>query len=645
MKPLNNIFQSEERFKIIVESINDLIFILNSEGILTFVSGAYNKITGYESEDVLGRFFKDFIHPEDADYVLQNFRSLLSNLEKKITEFRLLGKDNKIIYVRSSSNLVENSNGTTEVIGLLTDLTDHKGMYDLLKENETRYRTLVEQSSDVIYNMSLDGRFLYVSPRISIFGYQPEEFIGTSFLDHVIEDDKEKTIDAFKSFLKNKISLAPLVFRARDKFGQIRMIEEVGNYVQDADGKSGHVIGVLRDVTVRKQNEEELVKAKEAAEAANNAKSAFLANMSHEIRTPMNGLIGMINLVLDTPLTFQQKEYLSVAKISADSLLTIINDILDYSKIEAGKLELDLNPFDLCSMIKDLINLFNITALQKGLQIQFDYPDSVSEIFLGDSLRIRQILSNLIGNAIKFTHQGSVCIQVEFLKTENENRWVRISVRDSGIGISKFQMHKLFQSFSQLDPAVSRKFGGTGLGLAISKKLVEFMGGDIHASSDGEGKGSVFYFSIPLKIMDIQIPANHGSFTQKISEEGFSDLNILIVEDNEVNQKVASSLLKKKGWKVDIACNGKEALRILKTSDYDVILMDVQMPVMDGMKTTGIIREYESPRGKRTPIIAMTAHVLKGDREKCLEAGMDDYLPKPINPEELFYKISALIRK
>ena len=622
-----------------------MLFILNPQGIITFVSGPYQRLTGYVPQEIIGRFFKDFVHPDDWDFVLNNFNSMLLGI-RKTNEFRLLGKNKRILFVRSSSNLVKTPDGSKELIGLLTDLTENKKMYDLLKESENRYRTLVEQSNDIIYNVSLDGLVHYVSPKISILGYKPEEVLGTYIMDYIFEKDKQDAINFFKSFVMNKVSPSPsFVFRMKDKYGHLRILEEVGNYVESADGSSAHLIGVLRDITERMKNEEELIKAKETAETASLAKSAFLANMSHEIRTPMNGLIGMINLVLGTPLSPQQKEFLSIAKNSADSLLTLINDILDYSKIEANKLELDLNPFDLFSMIKDLINLFNISAVQKGIRIHFDYPDSVSGIFLGDSLRVRQILSNLIGNAIKFTHQGSVHIQVEFLRTESDYCWVKMSVKDSGIGISPEQIHKLFQSFSQIDPTVSRKFGGSGLGLAISKKLVEIMGGEINVISEGEGKGSVFYFSIPLKILNLQKNEIFKNHIQDIPGKSLFPLNILVVEDNDVNQKLASALLIKKGWKVDIAVNGKEALDYIKKTAYDIILMDIQMPVMDGMVTTRIIRKYENKKGKRIPILAMTAHVLQGDKEKCLEAGMDDYIPKPINPDELYLKINTLIRK
>lgn len=426
-----------------------------------------------------------------------------------------------------------------------------------------------------------------------------------------------------------------------------------------ASQRTAELEKVNRELTLaileRERLNEHLRDAKEAAESATHAKSDFLANMSHEIRTPLNAVLGFSDLLIDTPLNPQQKEFVETIRIAGDNLLVVINDILDLSKIESGKMELESIPFSPHDTLRAVIQMSETRAKQKGLTLRSSLPENLPRWMEGDPIRLRQILLNFINNATKFTDRGFILVEIHQLphKDLDKQEWIRFDVTDTGIGMSTEVIQKLFRPFTQADMSTTRRFGGTGLGLSICKRLVEMMGGNLGVESE-EGKGSTFWFEIPLKLAeepdalptitmlgeDIStLPMSHiPSSTQPIE---MTAKQVLLVEDNPINQKIALIMLTKLGIQADVAHDGEQAVNSSLEKNYDVILMDCQMPIMDGFAATQAIRNNDDNINQRTPIIALTANAFENDKQRCLGAGMDDFLSKPVTLDNLRDKIEA----
>ncbi|MCX6209100.1 MAG: ATP-binding protein [Bacteroidetes bacterium] len=504
------------------------------------------------------------------------------------------------------------------IIGYGLDITSIKNIQKQIAQNEERYRDVIDNSLAVITTHNLKGEILSVNPMVSkVYGYETEELIGANIINFIPNDDRPTYLKYITDLLKYKqIS------------GTIKLI------LKEETGKEPYVIGFAIDITERVNAEKELEFAKNASEKQAEAMQIFLANMSHEIRTPMNAIVGMGNLLSKTGLNSNQLFYSKTINTAAENLLKILNDILDLSKIKIGKLSIEKIAFDPKEVLARAMSVMMHKAEEKGIAFTNSFCDTrLSNVLIGDPFRLNQVLLNLVSNAIKFTEKGSVNIDFEVLNQYSKKQHIRITVSDTGIGMSKTFSKNLFQKFTQEDESTTRKYGGTGLGMSICRELVEMMNGKIYAESS-KGVGSKFFVEIVLE----KGSSDQLSSSSKIGnlDINISDSKILLADDNEVNRLVVTTILNHNGCIIDEAENGIEVLGKLKNNHYDVILMDIQMPLLDGIEATKKIRQSNI----NIPIIALTAFALKGDEEKFLSVGMNDYLVKPFKENDLLNIIS-----
>jgi two-component system sensor histidine kinase/response regulator len=769
-----------ERVRSLVAGIEDPLVTVDLDGHIKYFNSAAVRLTGFSPEEVRGRDLTELF--SDTTGSTPSIKSAMTTgTTVRVAEETLRRRDGGEVCVASTSSPLLGEDGSvTGGLKIMRDITERKRAAAELE----RQAQLLELTQDSIIVRDMEGKITFWNQgaestydwtREEALGQVPRELLKTRF------PEPREQIEA--ELLREDRWAGELVHLCKD--GREIVTASRWALQRDEQGKPARVLEINNDITERKRAEEELEEAKEGAEAANRAKSDFLANMSHEIRTPMNGVIGMTELLLDTGLDSEQREYAETVRLSAENLLIIINDILDFSKIEAGKMRIETTDFDPRMAVEDVMSLLAGQAHEKGLEIASLIEDDVTTTVRGDPGRLRQVLTNLIGNAIKFTKEGEVVMHVELLEDRRDEVTVRFEVRDTGIGMTEEQQSRLFQSFTQADTSTTRKYGGTGLGLAISKQLIELMGGEIRVTSEPD-VGSAFSFSLSLKkqpegerpepkplgdlrklralvvddnatnrrilckqfaswgvkngsaedgpraleilreaaeagepyevaVLDMQMlgmdgmqlalriksdpliaptrlvlltsmgqrgdgeeahqvgidayltkPARQSELYDAIAtvmgisaqattagekpelvtmhylreKRAVSSAPLLVAEDNPVNQKVAVRMLENLGYRVDVAPNGLEALEALSRVSYAAVLMDVQMPKMDGYQATAEIRRREGESALdgtvlRTPIIAMTANAMQGDRENALAAGMDDYVSKPVNSEEL----------
>jgi PAS domain S-box-containing protein len=532
------------------------------------------------------------------------------------------------------------------------DITERKGMEESLRESEEKFRQLADSINDVFWMAAPDFKTIhYVSPGFRrLWGRSTDSLYADphQWIEAILPEERDRVFNVFARLRENSPEVSA-EYRIARPDGTIRWIHDRGFQVRDAAGRLVRLTGIASDITERKQVTEQLILAKEAADAANQAKSEFLAMMSHEIRTPMNGLIGFSDLLLGTPLSGEQQEFVQTIQRSGHALLTLLNDILDFSKIEAGKLTTEVIRFNLPQVVEEVAALLAVQAQTKKLTLLVHYDSSLPLQLFGDPGRVRQVLLNLTGNAMKFTKQGGVTIKV--LPNRANLDSLRCEITDTGIGIPAEKQSKLFQLFSQADSSTTRRYGGTGLGLAISKRLVELMGGEIGLLSEAN-KGSTFWFTLPVREHPTDVVPGialatlptipRDTATAPPGAQQPARYRVLLADDDATNQRLAVHILEKLHCHVDVAANGLEAIVLAGQSRYDLIFMDCLMPEMDGLEATKEIRRAENGT-ERVPIVAITANVIAGHREKCLATGMDDFIEKPIYGEALMQALQKWV--
>ncbi|WNQ13064.1 PAS domain S-box protein [Paenibacillus aurantius] len=610
------------------DTFNSQVFLFASfgiglvapDGLILAVNPAVERILGYSEEEIKGERFGCFFHPDETVKNIDDLKRIMKENETEVQlEKRYVRKDGETVWALLSVRVFRNTDGSPHhYIAQVIDISKQKETEIRLQETVERYTSLKKYNHDAILSFDLKGKIINGNAMAEkLTGYKIEtelrgkklaDLIGRPNVERILADalhdnTVEREIDTLvgkdAQVIEVLTSIAPIFVNSQN----------IGFYL------------ICKDISEQRR----LVVAKEAAEATNKAKSEFLAMMSHEIRTPMNGVIGMTELLLDGQLSEEQRDYIEVIRNSGETLLSIINDILDISKIESGRSELQEETFELRKIIKDSLSVVSKKADEKSVGMAYTINHDVPDYIYGDAERLKQVLMNLLGNAVKFTPSGKISIEVQKAKG---NQLLEFIVTDTGIGIPPNRLEDIFEPFSQIDSFMSRRHDGTGLGLAISRKIVGLMGGTIYAESDGKS-GSTFHFTIRLNEKTVEDIKEDEHVSSSIDSA-----NILIAEDNAINTLVLKKMLERMGHRVSVVLNGEEVIEAATKKSFDIIFMDIHMPVLNGLEATRVIKKKLASE-KKPRIVAVTANALKGDREKCLDAGMDDYISKPVKLEVL----------
>jgi PAS domain S-box-containing protein len=626
--------QSEQRFSDAFEHAVVGAALLSTSGRFLRANRSLCDLLGYMEEELLDRSIQSITHPDDLAAEAGAMEALIAgDTGARRMERRHLHRSGETLWTRTGISLIRSHTGEPQYfIAQIEDITRRRTAEAALQ----RATALLDESQALArvggWELDLrDSSLFWTEETFRIHDTSRAEYTPTvdSSIEFYAPESRPLVRAAVEEAVRagRPISLELQMITAK---GRNIWVQSTSRVVSE-DGQAVKIIGAFQDITARKEARAELLRAKEAAEEANRAKSEFLAVMSHEIRTPMNGVLGFADLLDETTLDATQRKFVSIIRDSGRSLLALLNDILDFSKIEAGRVQLEDAPFDPALAARHAAHLLLSKAAQKTLSLTVQCDPALPPRIMGDTARVQQVLLNLIGNAIKFTRLGGVRIEV----VPQADDTLKISVIDTGIGIAAEKIPLLFQKFSQADASTTREFGGTGLGLAISRRLVELMGGRIGVESV-PGTGSTFWFTLPMRLPAGPAPAKaKPAVPQALPARRHPDSRVLLAEDSVINQVLVQNILEDLGCKMDLAQNGAEAVALATTRHYDAIIMDCLMPEMDGFEAARRIRQEQSSFGKRTPIIALTANALAGDRQKCLDAGMDDYLAKPFQTSEL----------
>ncbi len=637
---------SEENYRLIVEKATDIIYSTDVNGLVTYSNETLNKLLGIERSEGQVIDLTILTHPDYKEEILGFFRNQFQNrIPTTYYEFPIHTKDNRTIWIGQNTELHIKNNWVIGFQCVARDITERKkseaekeALLKEISERELKINAIIDNTQDGIWAIDNLGRITVFNEPIKtawpIFTGQNIS-IGFHWLHHLAENQSNQTSFDWIRNIRRVLKGESFKIEQSYEVGSKTYFSEITiNPILNAEREIAGAIFITHDITSHKDEEKDLKLAKTMAEASVKAKEQFLSVMSHEIRTPMNAILGMSHLLGQEELNEGQKELLQGIRFSAENLLVIINDILDFSKIEAGGMTFENIDFSLEETVKATVNTLNISANNKGLPLICQIDEYIPPFLKGDPTRLNQILTNLIGNAIKFTYKGMVNVNVRLLTTVHNKNIIRFDIADTGIGIPEDKLGNIFDSFTQGDTATTRKFGGTGLGLSITKKLIQMQGGRISVSSN-EGTGSVFSFEIAYETGQKQ----ELNYSPNTAAAKFDHLKVLLVEDNKMNQLVATKLMQ--GWDVDVtvAESGFEAIEFSTSNAFDIILMDLQMPELDGFQTTKILRTKADSKATTTPIIALTASVTGDVQNKCQQAGMNDYISKPIDPIALNNKL------